>query len=173
VQSDHKGLIAMSTVVELPSIKPRSTSRRQGLRKLSPDLISKARGMRPPRRSVSRVGLTFLGTAAFVFWAMGTSASDCQTIAIYEYTPKRIAFRRSAVGARAVVQRTSPARPGSLHRSKLTPWRFDNNVSPAIGRSGAFVGQVADLGTRRGGGRWLSHAALFLCPDRWRPQSRC
>jgi hypothetical protein len=31
-------LIAMGRIVELPSIKPRSTSHRQGLRKLSPDL---------------------------------------------------------------------------------------------------------------------------------------
>src|SRR5262249_4856127 len=36
-----KGLIAMGRIVELLSIKP--TRRRQGLRKLSPDLISKAR----------------------------------------------------------------------------------------------------------------------------------
>jgi len=42
-RGDHKGLIAMGRIVELPSIKPRSTSRRQGLRKLSPDLTSKAR----------------------------------------------------------------------------------------------------------------------------------
>jgi hypothetical protein len=53
----------MSTVVELPSIKPRSTSRRQGLRKLSPDLISKARD--ETAAQVRRIGLTFLGTAAF------------------------------------------------------------------------------------------------------------
>jgi hypothetical protein len=33
----------MGRIVELPGIKPCSTSRRQGLRKLSPDLISKAR----------------------------------------------------------------------------------------------------------------------------------
>jgi uncharacterized protein YjbI with pentapeptide repeats len=50
-------------IVELPSIKPRSTSRRQGLRKLSPDLISKARD--ETASQVTRFGLTFLGTAAF------------------------------------------------------------------------------------------------------------
>src|SRR5215470_657390 len=53
----------MARMVELPSIKPRSTSRRQGLRKLSPDLISKARD--ETATQVTRVGLTFLGTAAF------------------------------------------------------------------------------------------------------------
>ena len=53
----------MGRIVELPSIKPRSTSRRQGLRKLSPDLISKARD--ETASQVTRVGLTFLGTAAF------------------------------------------------------------------------------------------------------------
>src|SRR5258705_9574597 len=42
--------------------KPRSTSR-QGLRKLSPDLISKARD--ETATQVTRIGLTFLGTAAF------------------------------------------------------------------------------------------------------------
>jgi uncharacterized protein YjbI with pentapeptide repeats len=42
--------------------KPRST-RRQGLRKLSPDLISKARD--ETATQVTRIGLTFLGTAAF------------------------------------------------------------------------------------------------------------
>jgi len=53
----------MGRILELPSIKPRSTSRRQGLRKLSPDLISKARD--ETATQVTRVGLTFLGTAAF------------------------------------------------------------------------------------------------------------
>jgi len=53
----------MARTVELPSIKPRSTSRRQGLRKLSPELISKARD--ETAAQVTRVGLTFLGTAAF------------------------------------------------------------------------------------------------------------
>jgi hypothetical protein len=46
-----------------PSIKPLSTSRRQGLRKLSPDLISKARD--ETTTQITRIGLTFLGTAAF------------------------------------------------------------------------------------------------------------
>src|SRR5262249_8371332 len=62
-RGDHKGLIAMGSIVGLPSIKPRSTSRHQGLRKLSPDLISKARD--ETATQVTRVGLTFLGTAAF------------------------------------------------------------------------------------------------------------
>jgi len=53
----------MGRIVELPSIKPRSTSRRQGLRKLPPDLISKARDENATQ--VTRIGLTFLGTAAF------------------------------------------------------------------------------------------------------------
>jgi uncharacterized protein YjbI with pentapeptide repeats len=53
----------MGRIVELPSIKPRLTSRRQGLRKLSPDLISKARDETDTQ--ITRVGLTFLGTAAF------------------------------------------------------------------------------------------------------------
>jgi hypothetical protein len=53
----------MGRIVELPSIKLHSTSRRQGLRKLSPDLISKARD--ETATQVTRIGLTFLGTAAF------------------------------------------------------------------------------------------------------------
>jgi hypothetical protein len=53
----------MGRIVELPSIKSRSTSRRQGLRKLSPDLISKARD--ETATQVTRIGLTFLGTTAF------------------------------------------------------------------------------------------------------------
>jgi len=53
----------MGRIVELPSIKRRSTSRRQGLHKLSPDLISKARD--DTATQVTRVGLIFLGTAAF------------------------------------------------------------------------------------------------------------
>ena len=53
----------MGRILELPSIKPRSTSRHQGLRKPSPDLISKARD--ETATQVTRVGLTFLGTAAF------------------------------------------------------------------------------------------------------------
>src|SRR5260370_6998237 len=53
----------MASIVGAPSIKPRSTSRRRGLRKLSPDLISKARD--ETATQVTRVGLTFLGTTAF------------------------------------------------------------------------------------------------------------
>ena len=53
----------MGKIVELPSIKLRSASCRQGLRKLSPDLISKARD--ETATQVNRVGLTFVGTSAF------------------------------------------------------------------------------------------------------------
>jgi Pentapeptide repeats (8 copies) len=53
----------MGRIVELPSIKPRSKSSRKGLRKLSPDLISKARD--ETATQVTRIGLTFLGTTAF------------------------------------------------------------------------------------------------------------
>jgi uncharacterized protein YjbI with pentapeptide repeats len=60
---NHEGLIAMGRIVELPPIKPRSASRRRGLRKLSLDLIGKARD--ETATQVTRVGLTFLGTAAF------------------------------------------------------------------------------------------------------------
>jgi uncharacterized protein YjbI with pentapeptide repeats len=60
---NHEGLIAMGRIVELPPIKPRSASRRRGLRKLSPDLIGKARD--ETATQVTRVGLTFLGTTAF------------------------------------------------------------------------------------------------------------
>jgi hypothetical protein len=56
-------VIAMAKIVELPPIKLRSTGRRRGLRKLSPDLISKARD--ETATQVTRVGLTFVGTAAF------------------------------------------------------------------------------------------------------------
>jgi uncharacterized protein YjbI with pentapeptide repeats len=56
-------VIAMARIVELPPIKLRSTGRRRGLRKLSPDLISKARD--ETATQVTRIGLTFLGTAAF------------------------------------------------------------------------------------------------------------
>jgi hypothetical protein len=68
-----KGLIAMSRIVALPSIQPRSKSRRQGLRKLSPDLISKARD--ETAAQVTRVGLTFLGTAAFCLLSLLTPDS--------------------------------------------------------------------------------------------------
>src|SRR5258708_4295139 len=53
----------MGRLAELPSIKPRSTSPRRGLRKLSPDLISKARDENDTQ--VTRIGLTFFSTAAF------------------------------------------------------------------------------------------------------------
>jgi uncharacterized protein YjbI with pentapeptide repeats len=53
----------MGRIVDLSSLKPRSTRRHQGLRKLSPDLIIKARD--ETAAQVTRIGLTFLGTAAF------------------------------------------------------------------------------------------------------------
>lgn len=53
----------MDEAAELTSIKPRSKSRRQGLRNLSPDLIGKARD--ETAAQVTRVGLTFVGTSAF------------------------------------------------------------------------------------------------------------
>jgi len=46
---------------------PRST-RRQGLRKISPDLISKAKD--ETATQVTRIGLTFVGTAAFCFLSL-------------------------------------------------------------------------------------------------------
>jgi hypothetical protein len=64
----------MRRIVELPSIKPRSTSRRQGLRKLSPDLISKARD--ETATQVNRVGLTFVGTSAFCLLSLLSPDSD-------------------------------------------------------------------------------------------------
>src|SRR6516164_5598680 len=63
----------MGSIVELPSIKPRSTGRRRGLRKLSPDLISKARD--ETATQVTRIGLTFLGTAAFCLLSLLTPDS--------------------------------------------------------------------------------------------------
>jgi hypothetical protein len=58
-----KDWIAMGGIMELLSIKPRPTNRHQGLRKLSPDLISKARD--ETATQVTRIGLTFVGTTAF------------------------------------------------------------------------------------------------------------
>src|SRR5262249_49043941 len=50
---------------EFPADQARSTltGRRQGLRKLSPDLLNKARD--ETATQVTRIGLTFLGTTAF------------------------------------------------------------------------------------------------------------
>jgi hypothetical protein len=58
-----RGLIAMGRIVELPSIKRPLARRHQGLRKLSPDFISKA--IDETNAQVIRIGLTLLGTAAF------------------------------------------------------------------------------------------------------------
>jgi hypothetical protein len=63
----------MGRIVELPSIKLRPTNRRQGLRKLSPDLISKARD--ETATQVTRIGLTFVGTAAFCLLSLLTPDS--------------------------------------------------------------------------------------------------
>src|ERR1700745_3165039 len=63
----------MGRILELSSIKPRSTRRHQGLRKLSPDLISKARD--DTATQVTRIGLTFLGTAAFCLLSLLTPDS--------------------------------------------------------------------------------------------------
>src|SRR5262245_20013094 len=53
----------MRWILKFLSINRRTKSHRQGLRKLSPDLIGKARD--ETATQVTRVGLTFLGTAAF------------------------------------------------------------------------------------------------------------
>ena len=55
------------------SAKPPSAGRRQGLRKLSPDLISKARD--ETASQVTRIGLTFVGTAAFCLLSLLTPDS--------------------------------------------------------------------------------------------------
>lgn len=53
----------MARIAELPPIKPRLTSHYRGLRKISPDLISKARD--ETNKQVSRVALTFFGAVSF------------------------------------------------------------------------------------------------------------
>src|SRR6202047_5153859 len=57
----------MSGIVDLSAIKlgsaPLTGRKRQGLRRLTPDLISKA--IHETTAQVTRIGLTFLGTAAF------------------------------------------------------------------------------------------------------------
>jgi uncharacterized protein YjbI with pentapeptide repeats len=63
----------MGRVLVLPLMKPRFPSRHQGLRKLSPDLISKARD--DTATQVIRVGLTFLGTAALCLLSLLTPDS--------------------------------------------------------------------------------------------------
>jgi uncharacterized protein YjbI with pentapeptide repeats len=63
----------MGKFVERPPIKPRSSSAHQGLRKLSPDLISKARD--ETNTQVTRIGLTFVGTAAFCLLSLRTPDS--------------------------------------------------------------------------------------------------
>jgi uncharacterized protein YjbI with pentapeptide repeats len=60
-------------IIEVLSAKPRSTGRRQGLRKLSPDLIVKA--WDETATQVTRIGLTFVGTAAFCLLSLLTPDS--------------------------------------------------------------------------------------------------
>jgi hypothetical protein len=60
----------MGKIVALLSVKSRLTPHHQGLRKLSPDLISKARD--ETATQVTRIGLTFLGTAAFCLLSLLT-----------------------------------------------------------------------------------------------------
>jgi len=50
-------------IVELPLLKLHSASAHRGLRKLSPDVISKV--IDETNAQATRIGLTFLGTTAF------------------------------------------------------------------------------------------------------------
>jgi bifunctional non-homologous end joining protein LigD len=50
---------------------------------------------------------------------------------------------------------------GIVSKRLGSPYRSGRSSATSVCHS-AFVGQVADLGT-------LMHAALLLCPDRWRP----
>jgi hypothetical protein len=56
-----------------PALADRSTGQRKGLRKPSPDLISKARD--ETATQVTRIGLTFLGTTAFCLLSLFTPDS--------------------------------------------------------------------------------------------------
>src|SRR5262245_48357517 len=62
----------MGRIVELPPTKPRPTSRRRGLRKLSPDLLGKARDENDAQ--VTRIGLIFL--SAFAWCLPGLLSPD-------------------------------------------------------------------------------------------------
>src|SRR5215475_7499101 len=70
---DYKALTVVRRIVEVLSVKRRSTGRRQGLRKLSPDLIIKA--WDETAGQVTRIGLTFVGTAAFCLLSLLTPDS--------------------------------------------------------------------------------------------------
>src|SRR5215831_17838488 len=70
---DYKGLTVVRRIVGVLSVKRRSTGRRQGLRKLSPDLIIKA--WEETASQVTRIGLTFVGTAAFCLLSLLTPDS--------------------------------------------------------------------------------------------------
>jgi uncharacterized protein YjbI with pentapeptide repeats len=63
----------MGRILQIPVVKPRSTSCPQGLRRPSPDLISKARD--ETTSQVTRVALTFFSTAAFCLLALFTEDS--------------------------------------------------------------------------------------------------
>jgi hypothetical protein len=60
----HYDVVSHGRILKLPSTKPRLACRHQGLHKLSPDLISKAK--EETATQISRIGLTFLGTSAFL-----------------------------------------------------------------------------------------------------------
>jgi len=70
---DYKGLTVVRRIVEVLSVKRRSTGRLQGLRKLPPDLIIKA--WDETATQVTRLGLTFVGTAAFCLLSLLTPDS--------------------------------------------------------------------------------------------------
>src|SRR5215475_13821099 len=70
---DYKALTAVRRIVQALSVKRRSMGRRQGLRKLSPDLIIKA--WDETATQVTRIGLTFIGTAAFCLLSLLTPDS--------------------------------------------------------------------------------------------------
>lgn len=66
--------MAMGKVLELPPIRSLGAKQRRGLRKLSPDLIGKARDENAAQ--VIRLGLTFLGTAMFcILLVLGPDSS--------------------------------------------------------------------------------------------------
>jgi hypothetical protein len=96
----------MGRIVELPSIRHRSTSRRRGLRKLSPDLIGKARDENAAQ--VTRIGLTFIGTAAFCLLSLLTPDRTATSM------PPPCAKRPASSGSTTDASRQQPP---SLKRS--------------------------------------------------------
>jgi len=112
----------MGRIVELPSIKPRSTSRRQGLRKLSPDLISKARD--ETATQVTRIGLTFLRSAPYgsrvgqLCGHLGDAITDDDAAQVKLHcasTPSAAARRRCPIAG----PRVTPSTPAQLGHLKL------------------------------------------------------